>query len=40
MMKKPCIRQERAMYKKERNRQYCITDFDQPMGMKLDPENR
>ena len=28
------------MYKKDRNRQYCITDFDQPMGMKLDPENR
>lgn len=28
------------MYKKNRNRQYCITDFDQPMGMKLDPENR
>ena len=28
------------MCKKDRNRQYCITDFDQPMGMKLDPENR
>lgn len=28
------------MYKKDRNRQYCITDFDQPMGMKLNPENR
>lgn len=28
------------MYKKDRNRQYCITDFDQPMGMKLDTENR
>ena len=28
------------MYKRNRNRQYCITDFDQPMGMKLDSENR
>ncbi len=28
------------MYKKNRNRQYTLTDFNQPMGLKLDPENK
>jgi GR25 family glycosyltransferase involved in LPS biosynthesis len=28
------------MYKKTQNRQMCIEDFDQPMGLKMDPENR
>lgn len=28
------------MYKKNRNKQFKLTDFNQPMGLKLDPENK
>ena len=28
------------MYKKERNRQFGLTDFNQPIGLKMNPENR
>jgi IS5 family transposase len=28
------------MYKKNRNKQLTLTDFNQPMGLKLDPENK
>lgn len=28
------------MYKKNRNKQFSLTDFNQPMGLKLDPENK
>jgi hypothetical protein len=28
------------MYKKNRNKQLNLTDFNQPMGLKLDPENK
>ncbi len=28
------------MYKKNRNKQFNLTDFNQPMGLKLDPENK
>ncbi len=29
-----------SMYKKNRNKQINLTDFNQPMGLKLDPENK
>ncbi len=29
-----------SMYKKNRNKQFKLTDFNQPMGLKLDPENK
>jgi hypothetical protein len=29
-----------SMYKKNRNKQFNLTDFNQPMGLKLDPENK
>ena len=28
------------MYKKDHNRQSCLTDFNQPIGLKMDPDNR
>jgi hypothetical protein len=28
------------MYKKNRNKQFSLTDFNQPMGLKLNPENK
>ena len=28
------------MYKKDRNHQFGLTDFDQPIGLKMNPENR
>ena len=28
------------MYKFNRNRQYSLSDFDQPIGLKMNPENR
>lgn len=29
-----------SMYKKNQNKQFNLTDFNQPMGLKLDPENK
>ena len=29
-----------TMYKKDRNRQFTLEDFNQPIGLKMDPENR
>jgi hypothetical protein len=29
-----------SMYKKNRNKQFSLTDFNQPMGLKLNPENK
>lgn len=28
------------MYKFDRNHQFSLNDFNQPLGMKMDPENR
>ena len=28
------------MYKKDQNHQYTLTDFNQPIGLKMNPENR
>ena len=28
------------MYKKNQNHQFSLQDFNQPMGLKLDPENK
>ncbi|MBP3819174.1 MAG: hypothetical protein J6H31_12830 [Butyrivibrio sp.] len=28
------------MYKKNQNHQFSLGDFNQPMGLKLDPENK
>ena len=28
------------MYKKDRHHQFGLTDFDQPIGLKMNPENR
>ena len=28
------------MYKKDRHRQFGLTDFNQPIGLKMNPENR
>ena len=31
---------ENPMYKKNQNHQFSLQDFNQPMGLKLDPENK
>ena len=31
---------ENPMYKKNQNRQITLKDFNQPLGLKLDPENK
>jgi len=28
------------MYKKNRNKQFSLSDFNQPMGLKINPENK
>lgn len=40
MPQNPCTSQENAVYKKNRHRQFGLTDFDQPIGLKMNPENR
>ena len=37
--KKPCT-SEKPMYKFDRNHQFTLSDFNQPMGLKMNPENR
>ena len=37
--KKPCT-SEMPMYKFNRNRQFSFSDFNQPIGLKMNPENR
>ena len=37
---KPCISEDNPMYKKDRHRQFSLSDFNQPIGLKMNPENR
>lgn len=34
------VSRERAMYKKNRNKQLAFSNFNQPLGLQLNPENR
>ena len=36
---KPCT-SENQMYKSNRNHQFSLSDFNQPVGLKMNPENR
>ena len=40
MSKKLALGGKTAMYKFDRNHQYSLSDFNQPLGMKMNPENR
>ena len=38
--KKPCTRHGDLMYKFSKNRQISLCDFNQPIGLKMNPDNR
>ena len=40
MRKKLALGGKTAMYKFDRNHQYSLSDFNQPLGMEMNPENR
>ena len=37
---KPCTSKDDTMYKKNRNHRFSFTDFNQPLGFKMNPDNR
>ena len=39
-LKNLALRRKKPMYKKDRHHQFSLSDLNQPIGLKMNPENR